>query len=326
MKEKYKYKSDIKDLLQSYLSQKQMSGFKFENQKRELEKFDDYYYRKGYRGIRLTKSMVNRFIYGCSYEKQSTYCKKEILLNSFAEFLILQGHSVYVPPIKSAPVKRHTHIPYIFSKEQLRRFFLAIDNYPQSNLTNRNLVDPVLLRLLYGCGLRISEALNLKLKDIDLKTGTLTILCAKNNRDRLVPVAGSLIEMLEKLLSELHTFSDQSEYFFTSSTGKRLDETIVFRRFQDYLLMADISYTKNGPRIHDLRHTYCCHCLKKWVLKGQDLTNLLPYLAAYVGHTDFSGTQYYLRLTADLYPDIIGKIEATSGYLIPEEVNHEENK
>ena len=66
-----------------------------------------------------------------------------------------------------------------------------------------------------------------------------------------------------------------------------------------------------------LRHTYCCHCLKKWVLKGQDLTNLLPYLAAYMGHTDFRGTQYYLRLTADLYPDIVEKIEATSGYLIP---------
>ena len=326
MKEDYKYKSDIKDLLQSYLNQRKMSGFKFENQTRELEKFDDYYYRKGYRGIKLTKSMVNRFIYGCGYEKQSTYYKKEILLNSFAEFLILQGHLVYVPPIKSAPVKRRTHIPYIFSKEQLRRFFLAIDNYPQSNLTNRNLVDPVLFRLLYGCGLRISEALNLKLKDIDLKNGTLTILCAKNNRDRLVPISDSLIERFKKLLTELHTFSGQSDYFFTSSTGRRLDETIVLRRFQDYLLMADISYTKNGPRIHDIRHTYCCHCLKKWVLKGQNLTNLLPYLAAYMGHADFSGTQYYLRLTADLYPDIVGKIESTSGYLIPEEVNHEENK
>ena len=317
MKKNYKYKSDIKDLLQSYLSQKKMSGFKFENQTRELEKFDDYYYRKGYRGIKLTKSMVNRFVYGCGYEKQSTYCKKEILLKSFAEFLVQQGHSVFIPPIKSAPLKRRTYVPYIFSKEQLRRFFLAIDNFPKSSLTNRNLIDPVLFRLLYGCGLRISEALNLKLKDIDFKAGTITILCAKNNRDRLVPIADSLLKRFEKLLTELHAFSSQSDYFFTSSTGKRLDKTIALRRFWDYLLMADIPHTRNGPRIHSLRHTYCCHCLKKWVLKGQDLTNLLPYLAAYMGHTDFKGTQYYLRLTADLYPDIVEKIEATSGYLIP---------
>jgi len=67
-----------------------------------------------------------------------------------------------------------------------------------------------------------------------------------------------------------------------------------------------------------LRHSYCVHCLKRWVLKEKDLTNLFPYLSAYLGHSDFRGTQYYLRLTADLYPDIIQKTEAALGYLIPE--------
>ena len=52
----------------------------------------------------------------------------------------------------------------------------------------------------------------------------------------------------------------------------------------------------------------------------------MPYLAAYMGHSDFRGTQYYLRLTADLYPDIIKKTEAAFGYLIPEEATHEKNK
>jgi len=58
--------------------------------------------------------------------------------------------------------------------------------------------------------------------------------------------------------------------------------------------------------------------LKKWVLAGEELTNLLPYLAAYMGHSDFRGTQYYLRLTADLYPDIIRRLDATFGHVIPE--------
>ena len=326
MKESYQYKSDIQELLQCYLTEKQMSGFKFEKQGRELQRFDDYCYRNGYRGVKLTKPMTDRFIYGTIYEKSSTHYNKEILLNSLAEFLIRQGYAVYVPPIKSAPKRRCAHIPYIFSKDELKRFFLAIDKYPQTTLTNRNSVDPVLFRLLYGCGLRISEALNLQLKDIDLKTGTITILHAKNSRDRLVPIAESLIERFQKLLLKLHTFSDKSTYFFISPAGGRLDETTVYRRFRDYLLMADISYTQNGPRVHDLRHSYCVHCLKKWVLSGEELTNLMPYLAAYMGHTDFRGTQYYLRLTADLYPDIIQKTEAASGYLIPKEVNYEENK
>ena len=326
MKYSYEWKSDIAELLQCYLSQKQMTGFKFEKQCRELQRFDDYYYRNGYLGVKLTKSMADRFIYGITYEKQSTHYKKEILLNSFAEFLTRQGYTVYVPPIKSAPVKPCSHIPYIFSKEELRRFFIAIDKYPPNNQTNRNSVDPVLFRLLYGSGLRLSEALNLQLKDIDLKTGTITILHAKNNRDRLVPIAESLIERFQKLLSKLHTFSGRSTYFFISPTGGRLDKSTVYCRFRDYLLMADISHTQYGPRIHDLRHSYCVYCLKKWVLSGEELTNLMPYLAAYLGHADFRGTQYYLRLTADLYPDIIQKTEAAFGYLIPEEAIYEENK
>jgi len=63
--------------------------------------------------------------------------------------------------------------------------------------------------------------------------------------------------------------------------------------------------------------------LKRWVLTGKNLTNLFPYLSAYLGHADFRGTQYYLRLTADLHPDIINKAEAALGYIIPEGRYHE---
>lgn len=320
MKNIYRWKSDMAELLQSYLAEKQMTGFKFEKQGRELERFDDYYYRNGYAGIRLTKPMADGFIYGIDYEKSSTHYKKEVLLNSFAEFLTRQGYTVYVPPIKSAPEKRCSHVPYIFSKEELRQFFLAIDRYPRTTLTNRNIIDPVcqLFRLLYGSGLRVSEALNLQCKDVDLETGTITILHAKNNKDRLVPIALSLVERFRKLFSELHTFNDKSTYFFISPTGGRLDKSTVYCRFRDYLLMAEISHTERGPRVHDLRHVFAVHCLKKWVLSGKELTNIMPYLAVYMGHADFRGTQYYLRLTADLYPDIISRTEAEFGYVIPE--------
>jgi len=73
-----------------------------------------------------------------------------------------------------------------------------------------------------------------------------------------------------------------------------------------------------GPRIHDLRHTFAVNCLKKWVLDGRDLNNALLYLSAYLGHEDMRGSQRYLRLTADLYPDLTNKIEHTCAYVIPE--------
>ena len=97
-----------------------------------------------------------------------------------------------------------------------------------------------------------------------------------------------------------------------------MDKSTAYNHFRDYLLMADIPHTIGGPRIHDFRHGLAVKCLKNWVMADNDLNVMLPYLAAYMGHSDFRATQYYLRLTADLYPDILRRVEAEFGYVIPE--------
>ena len=74
----------------------------------------------------------------------------------------------------------------------------------------------------------------------------------------------------------------------------------------------------HGPRVHDLRHTYAVHVLRKWVRGGVDLTTALPYLSAYMGHSGIRSSQYYLRLTAELYPDITCALEQEFGWMIPE--------
>lgn len=317
MRNTYEWKSDMKDLLHSFIIEKQMTGFKYSQQARELERFDAYCYYSGYGGVRLTKPMLDNFIYG-EFERASTHYQKEILMRDFAEFMSKHGYSVYLPLGRSIPLKKKTHIPYIFTQEQLHNFFKEVDYYPLEERNNRNVLDPVLFRLLYGSGLRVSEALNLQLKDIDLKQQVLTIRHAKNNKDRLVPIAKSLSQRIQQLMDTYHRFGRDTSFLFPSTTGNKTDKSTVYRRFRDYILMADISHTSSGPRVHDLRHTFAVHCLKKWVLSGSELTNLFPYLAAYMGHTDFRATQYYLRLTADLYPDLISRTEADFGYVIPE--------
>lgn len=313
----YEWKSDVKDLLRTFIQEKQMTGFKYKKQARELERFDAYCYCNGYSGIRLTKPMLDCFIYG-EFEKQSTHYAKEILTRDFAKFLIRHGYPVYVPLVKSSPQKKSSHIPYIFTQHELRKLFLEVDSYPAETTNNRNVLDPVLFRLLYGSGLRVSEALNLKLEDVDLERQVLIIHHAKNNKDRLVPIAQSLVERIQLLIDTYHKFNKDTSFLFPSMTGNRTDKSTVHRRFRDYLLMADIPHTSVGPRVHDMRHTFAVCCLKKWVLSGTELTNVLPYLSAYMGHTDFRATEYYLRLTADLYPDLVRRTEAEFGYVIPE--------
>jgi len=317
LKRPYQWKSDIAEMLQAFLQEKKMTGFKYEAQERDLQHFDAYYYHSGYSGIRLTKPMLDSFIY-IESARQSTHYQKEIVMNHFACFVQKQGYSVYVPVIKSAPAKRCAHIPYIFTRQELQRFFNAIDSYPAAKHNNRNTVDPVFFRLLYGTGLRVSEALNLRVKDVNLQEGILTIHHAKNNKDRLIPVAQSLSERMTDLAVKIHQFSDETAYFFPNTLQNRIDQSAIYCRFRDYLLMANISHTAAGPRVQDIRHHFAVSCLKKWVLSGEELTNIMPYLAAYMGHSDFRGTQYYLRLTADLFPDIISRTEAEFGYIIPE--------
>jgi integrase len=307
----------MKELLRTFIREKQMTGFKYNNQARELERFDAYCYYNGYSGIRLTKPMLDGFIYG-EFERSCTHYKKEIIIRDFAEFLWRHGYQVHVPITKSASQKKNTHIPYIFTQKQLHKLFMEVDSYPLEETNNRNVLDPVLFRLLYGSGLRVSEALNLQLKDIDLEQEMLIIHHAKNNKDRLIPIVHSLSKRIQLLLNTYHRFNTNTSFLFPSMTGNRTDRSTVYRRFRDYLLMADIPHTSAGPRVHDLRHTFAVGCLKKWVLSGTELMNVLPYLAVYMGHTDFRATQYYLRLTADLYSDMISRTEAEFGYVIPE--------
>ena len=317
MNKRYVWKSDIAQKEQQFLQIKHMTGFKYDTQEKYLQRFDAYYFQNGYTGIRITKEMADGFIY-CPDERMSGWYVKERLLRDFATFLKDQCYSeIYIPVVQSAP-PRSSFIPYIFTDNEIKRLFEAVDSWEDSPLTNRVLIDPLFFRLLYSTGMRLSEALNLTVKDFD--NAVLTVYHAKNNKDRLVPLHPNMAEKLKTYTGNMHRFSKESDYLFPSIKGYDccIDKSTIHRRFRQYLYRAGITLTGTGPRIHCLRHNYAVKCLKKWVLNGNELTNMFPYLAAYMGHSDFRETQYYLRLTADLYPDIISRTEAEFGYVIPE--------
>ena len=250
----YQYRSSLSDMMVSFLNEKRMTGYKYANQEKWLIRFDSYYDRNGYTGIRITKSMVDEFIYS-SLEQPSTHYLKERLLRDFALFLIQHGHrEVYVAQVKSAPVKKCSHIPYIFTKEEIRHFFSAVDAWDDSFYTNRHLVDPVLFRLLYGTGMRVSEALNIMVKDFDEINGVLSIYQAKNYKDRLIPIAPSLACRIGKFINVFHKYSKDTAFLFQSPGKGKMDKSTVYRHFRQYLQCSNISHTDAGPRVHDFRY------------------------------------------------------------------------
>jgi integrase len=196
--------------------------------------------------------------------------------------------------------------------------FAAIDSQAMSCYSNKALVDPVLFRVLYGAGLRVSEALNLRLPDVDTSAGTLRIRDSKNGQGRTVPVTGRLAATLDAYITAAHPAPETSDYvFYSAAAGKPINQATVYMRFRGYLADAGIPHFTGGPHPHSLRHGFAVANLRRWAADGADLAVMLPYLACYMGHADLRGTQYYLRLTADAYPEVMAKAQIRFGYVIP---------
>lgn len=212
--------------------------------------------------------------------------------------------------------KKDKYKSYIYSSNELEKIFDIIDN---QKFKCTYTVFPVLFRIFYGCGLRISETLNLKVKDVDLQNGIIAVYEAKNDNDRLVPISDNLKNLMLKYADKMHKNSSSTDYFFYLKNSKTpiIKSTLRFS-FARIMKSACIEKNKNiNPRIHDFRHTFAVNCLKKFIKENKDLTVYLPILKTYMGHSKFISTEYYLKLTNDMFPDILEKVNTYINDAIP---------
>lgn len=164
--------------------------------------------------------------------------------------------------------------------------------------------------------------MNLRVCDVDFTEKVLAIRDTKFHKSRLVPFTDAVAIPLANYLELFPPASNEAILFASCcsrSKGEQYGASWIHTQFRTLLRMSEIPYggPDRGPRPHDMRHTFAVHCLNSWVLAGEDLTAGLPVLSTYLGHNDLSGTQRYLQLTAQMYPDITQKLEKQFGELIP---------
>lgn len=291
-------------------------GYRFTVPERVLRQFVDHCEREGYPDGSITKEACDGFLYG-RHLRASTVRRNELALRQLADHARAAGWHAYLPAAATRVRLRH-QAPYVFTDGEVARLFTAIDAQPMSSFTNKALVDPVLFRVLYGAGLRVSEALNLRLPDVDTTAGTLRIRESKNGQSRTVPITGRLAVTLQAYTSAAHPAPEPDHHvFYSRAPGAAINQATVYQRFRGYLTDAGIPHFVGGPHPHSLRHGFAVTNLRRWAAAGADLAVVLPYLACYLGHTDLRGTQYYLRLTADAYPEVMAKAQLRFGYVIP---------
>jgi integrase len=308
---------EFKDLLNDFVQFKRSSGYKYTTISENLRRFSVFTLNYKIEGGALSKEIVLDWTAKRKSEANTTREHRISDLKQFSLYLLDLGHEVYIP-VKNQKMLRNEFVPYIFTHQEIEDFFYACDRIRPHPLSNKHQVFPVLFRLLYCCGLRISEAIKLKVKDIDLDSGIITIRESKFNKDRLIPMAESLNDILRVYHSKFHIISSPEDYLFSNKDKTALTHDNVYKNFRAILWKAGISHNGNGPRLHDFRHSFCVHTLSRMVNKEIDLYCALPILSTYLGHTSISATQRYVRLTAEFYPDLINKVSLTCAYVFPE--------
>lgn len=313
------YAGPFKDYIQKHVELKKAMGYKYDTEAEHLKRFDRYTSKKYPEANILTKEIVLDWCCKRSYEAQANQCSRASIIRQFGKYLDSIGIKAYIIP-KNYYTKGEKYIPYIYTIDELTKFFAQTDQCQYScECPSRHLIMPVIFRMIYMCGLRESEARLLKVSDVDLVNGILTIHQSKNDNSRLVPMSDLLTQRCRNYSKKAHPDSIAEDYYFPALNGKPMTRGNLYKNFRRFLWRARISHGGKGfgPRTHDFRHTYAVHCLKKWAEQGKDLMVYLPVLKTYLGHDSFHETAYYLRMTVDVFPDITLKIETKYPGIIP---------
>jgi len=314
------YTSVLADAIQGFIREKEALGYRYGKQATRLKRFDKFCIEVGHSEVALSRELATRWAAKIPWESDDAQRSRIRLVRRLAIYMARTGYEAYIYPDRLGVGCSDTYQPYLFSEAELARFFASMDrSAPLPRSPHRHRVLPLLFRMLYGCGLRVSEALNLAVGDVNTEAGTLTIRNAKFHKDRLVPMHPSLVEKCRVYMEEIHPVEKPEDIFFPSAHDGRYSEGTIYSYFRRFLWKAGISHggRGKGPRVHDLRHAFAVHCLKRWVRSGVDLSVALPYLSVYLGHVGLKGSQRYLRLTAELYPNIAKAMDERFGHILP---------
>ncbi len=293
----------LADVIDAYLTRQRSLGMRFDSAGRLLRLFSR---AMGDRPIQeVTPEAILDFLKGGGV-LTATWVLKHRVLCGLYRFAVNRGYVDKSPLPTTLPKLPPQQTPYVYSIDELRRLMEATAVLRTGHSRQVPAMYRTLLLLLYGTGLRISEALRLTLQDVDLVERVITVRCTKFFKTRLVPIGPKLADELAAHLERrglLPIPLGKAVPLFASRGIRGWSYPSVVTMFQHVRRAAGIDCPfgePRPPRLHDLRHTAAVHRVVAWYRAGQDVQRLLPQLATYLGHLDIRSTQRYLRMTPEL--------------------------
>ena len=289
----YNFKSIFQNELNYFIKYKRSLGLKYEKEISRLRYIDNILYNLNIKSKKITKEVFYKLternnMHGENYARQYGVTK------DFCKFLISNGYkNIYYENKKFNVINNYK--PVIFSDDEIIILFRTMDEYKNQYIDKKYYKlyysYSILFRLLYACGLRVSEVVKITISDIHFSENTINIIDSKRHISRLIVFSNSMKICLENYTK---LFNIKNGLLFKNSRNKMISCESI-RRYYDKILKS--CNLNNKSRVHDLRHCFCNEALNQMLEKGYDENVVIVYLYKYMGHKTIVETEYYLHFT-----------------------------
>lgn len=310
--------SPIKKYLSDFYNYKQLCGYKYETSYDVLIEFDRYYNNLKIKKIKMTRDIIEPFLYLKEGERIGNQMAKASVIRQFIKYLLNNEiiDKAYIIPSISKKGEA-SFVPYIYSKENLASIIKFLENYESTNIKPFTLETVIIIfKVLMSTGMRISEVTNLKFKNINLDENLFIITEAKNNNQRIVPFSNTLKKNIIEYLKETKINFDDNDYIFSITSDKKLStkkcEFYLRKAIRELNIKSDRTH---NPTIHGFRHTYATLALAQLQKSEENINLSLSYLSSYLGHKSINETQKYLWLTPELFEETKNKMNDYSSFI-----------
>jgi integrase/recombinase XerD len=295
----------LSDHVERYVRLRQTLGFKFHDAAKQLRAFAAFAAAKGDTHFRASTAVA------WAAQASSPNARYIRLRNvrHVARFLHVEDPVHEVPPSNLFHSSRVRSLPYIYPPQEVTQIVKAANRLRRTYALRREAY-ATLLGLIAATGLRVSEALDLRLRDV-LPDGILRIRHTKFGKTRLVPLHPTVVAALGAYLDVRQRSAVIDDHVFLSPKNRRIAASTVNATFHRVLRLARITPTQRGwPRIHDLRHTFATRALERCSTRREAVARHFVALATYLGHADIANTYWYFEATPELLRDISAAAEA----------------
>lgn len=289
----YSFKSVFKDELSYFIKYKRSSGLKYENEIFRLKYIDNILYSLKLKSKKITKETF----YKLTERKNmigENYARQYGVTKDFCKFLISNKYkNIYYDDKKFNVINNYK--PVVFNNNEISLLFQTMDEY-KNKFINKKYYKlyysySVLFRLLYACGLRVSEAIKVTLDDINFSENTIDIINSKRHISRLVVFSNSMKRCLQDYIK---LFDIKEGLLFINNNDNIINTNSLRKYYKKILCICNLN---TNSHVHDLRHLFCNKALNQMLEKGYNENVVIVYLYKYMGHKYITETEYYIHFT-----------------------------